>query len=158
MADMIAYYDEVGAVISDPVTILYAWKIIERENIHRDEENTFASTNDKKSKVYDYNRTVEELASQDISKRNITYSSTIQNKATIKGVPPARPAAKKRPAIAHSDDRESLAQTEEDKERSSEKASPPQPEEQSSQEKPCKPSKREMKAEEKTQTKQEHTE
>jgi len=96
-------------VISDPVTILYAWKIIERENIHRDEENTFASTNDKKSKVYDYNRTVEELASQDISKRNITYSSTIQNKATIKGAPPARPAAKKRPAIAHSDDRQSLA-------------------------------------------------
>ena len=77
MVDMMAYYEEVGEVISDPVRILYAWKIIERENIHRDEENTFASTNDKKSKVYDYNRTVKELASQDISKRNITYSSTI---------------------------------------------------------------------------------
>ena len=105
MADLVAYFEEVGEAISEPVRILYAWKMIERENIHRDEENTFASTNDKKSKVYDYNRTVEELASQDISKRNITYSSTIQNKATIKSAPPSRPAAKKRPAAANSDDR-----------------------------------------------------
>lgn len=68
------YYLELQDRIDDPIKLLYVWKIIERENIHRDEENALASQNDKKSKVYDYNKTVEELASQDISKRNITYT------------------------------------------------------------------------------------
>ena len=68
------YYLEIQDRIDDPIKLLYVWKIIERENIHRDEENDLDKQNDKKNKVYDYNKTVEELASQDISKRNITYT------------------------------------------------------------------------------------
>lgn len=63
MKEMNIYCEEICDKISDPIKLLYVWKIIERDNIHRDEENTFDAQNDKKSKVYDYNKTVEELAS-----------------------------------------------------------------------------------------------
>ena len=63
MKEIRQYYAEIQDRIDDPIKLLYIWKIIERENIHRDEEDALASQNDKKSKVYDYNKTVEELAS-----------------------------------------------------------------------------------------------
>lgn len=91
------YYLEIQDRIDDPIKLLYVWKIIERENIHRDDENALASQNDKKSKVYDYNKTVEELASQDISKRNITYTQgTLQNKVMPKNTPAPKSNGKRR--------------------------------------------------------------
>lgn len=33
------YYLEIQDRLDDPIKLLYVWKIIERENIHRDEEN-----------------------------------------------------------------------------------------------------------------------
>ena len=97
MKEMKQYYEDIQDRIDDPVKLLYIWKIIERENIHRDEENALASQNDKKSKVYDYNKTVEELASQDISKRNITYTQgTLQNKVAPKNAPAPKSNGKRR--------------------------------------------------------------
>ena len=94
LSDIRHYYLELQDRIDDPIKLLYVWKIIERENIHRDEENALASQNDKKSKVYDYNKTVEELASQDISKRNITYTQgTMQNKVLPKSTTGVAPKA-----------------------------------------------------------------
>ena len=118
MKEMTTYCEEICDRISDPIKLLYVWKIIERDNIHRDEENSFDAANDKKSKVYDYNKTVEELASQDISKRNMTYSQSL-NKPVLKVYHTStRAMQRKRQMLGNSDERQSVTQTEEDKDRS----------------------------------------
>lgn len=97
LKEMRQYYLEIQDRMDDPIKLLYVWKIIERENIHRDEENALVSQNDKKSKVYDYNKTVEELASQDISKRNITYTQgAVSTKVLPKNAPGPKTNGKRR--------------------------------------------------------------
>jgi len=118
MKEMATYCEEIRDKISDPIKLLYVWKIIERDNIHRDEENSLDAANDKKSKVYDYNKTVEELASQDISKRNMTYSQSL-NKPVLKVYHTStRAMQRKRQMLGNSDERQSATQTDEDKDRS----------------------------------------
>ena len=69
------FYYEIQDKIDDPIKHLYAWKLISRENIHRDEQSESAAQSDRKGRVYDYNKTVEELATQDISKRNLILAN-----------------------------------------------------------------------------------